>query len=220
MPMRQFMTVRVGIARGRKALALAVLGIAALGQPTTALAADYTGHGAIGSWYGKAIQVCATGVAPSACANGQPAVVLLMTPTLTPEGLFVADDSLDLFGAPFGPHTTAHGQWYPTSSTEFVADYAFMLLPYPTVPNAVAGFRARWLAQVVDESTLVGWVNGYATRGVPLTWQPLAFDQFPSFPPEAASIVTPKPQFVTDPATCRTEDCPLVFKFTLKRVAP
>lgn len=202
-------------------LAGAVLGIAALGVATPARAADYSGHGAVGSWFGKAIQVCPAGVAPSACANGQPAVTLLMTPTLTESGLFVADDSLLWVGAPFAPHTTAHGQWYPTSSTDFVADYIFMLGPFPPTPYlAVSGFRARWVARVVDENTLVGWVNGYSTDPVPLSWQPLAENQFPTFPPEATNIITPKNNFVTDPATCKEEGCPLVFKFTLKRVHP
>jgi len=215
------MTDRLRGPRRLWALACAVLGIAALGLPTIAVAADYSGHPAVGSWYGKAIQICPAGVAPSACSNGQPAVTLLMTPTLTGEGLFVADDSLLWVGAPFAPHTTAHGQWYPVSNTDFIADYIFMLGPYPPVPYlAVSGFRARWQAHVVDESTIVGWVNGYATPPVPLSWQPLAENEFPTFPPEAADIITPKNRFVTDPATCKTEGCPLVFKFTLKRVAP
>lgn len=207
--------------RRYRLLAVAALALAGLGHPPATLAADYSGHPAVGSWYGKAIQLCPAGVAPSSCSGGQPAVTLLMTPTLTGEGLFVADDSLLWVGAPFAPHTTAHGQWYPTSSTDFVADYIFMLGPFPPVPYlAVSGFRARWQAHVVDANTIVGYVNGYATPPVPLSWQPLAENEFPTFPPEAADIITPKNNFVTDPATCKTQGCPLVFKFTLKRVAP
>jgi hypothetical protein len=185
-----------------------------------AVGVDTFGHGAVGSWYGKAVQVCAEGVAPSACAKGRPAVTLFMTPTLTSDGLFVADDSFLFTGAPFAPHTTAHGQWVAINRTDFIADYVFMVAAYPPVQGSVGGFRARWQATVVDENTLVGWVNGYVTDPVPLTWQKLAPNEFPTFPPEAADIVTPKNGFVKDPATCNTEDCPLVFKFVLKRVAP
>jgi hypothetical protein len=203
-----------------KVSALAMLGIAALARPTAAFAADFSNHGAVGSWFGKAIQVCSDGVAPSACAKGRPAVVLFMTPTLTRDGLFVADDSFLFTGPPFAPHTTAHGQWVPTSKTDFIADYIFMVGPFPPLPNNVAGFRARWEAHVVDKETLVGWVNGYGTPPVPLSWQHLEENEFPTFPPEATSIVTPKTPFIRDPHTCNEDDCPLVFKFTLKRVHP
>jgi len=54
---------------------------------------------------------------------------------------------------------------------------------------------------------------------LPLTWTPLGDGQFPAFPPEASGVVTPQ-RFVTDPSTCRTDGCPLVFKFTIKRVTP
>ncbi len=206
-----------------KVLALAAIfcGVA-ISRPgaVRAVAVDTVGHPAVGSWFGKAIQVCSEGVAPSACAKGRPAVTLFMTPTLTSDGLFVADDSFLFTGPPFAPHTTAHGQWIPVSRTDFIADYIFMVGAFPPVPNTVAGFRARWLATVVDDNTIVGWVNGYVTDAVPLAWQKLAENEFPTFPPEAANIVTPKTNFVKDPHSCNADDCPLVFKFTLKRVSP
>src|SRR5688572_33437706 len=52
---------------------------------------------------------------------------LFLTPSLTGDGIFIANNSLALGSAPFGPHTTAHGRWVPTSATGFVADYTFML---------------------------------------------------------------------------------------------
>ncbi|OFW18772.1 MAG: hypothetical protein A3H97_04350 [Acidobacteria bacterium RIFCSPLOWO2_02_FULL_65_29] len=177
-------------------------------------------HRAVGSWFGKAVQVCLPGAVPSACFNGQPAVVLFMTPTLTGEGLFVADDSLTLGGAPFGPHTTAHGQWFATSAAEFTADYTFMLRPFPPVADSITALRARWLGQVANADTLVGWVNAYLQPAVPLAWTRLLDSEFPAFPNEAAGIVTSPRGFVRDPALCRTPGCPLVFKFTVKRVAP
>jgi hypothetical protein len=201
---------------------LAVLCLAVVSHPgpVRAAGADTLGHMAVGSWFGKAVQVCSEGVAPSACAQGRPAVTLFMTPTLTSDGLFVADDSFLFTGPPFAPHTTAHGQWVALSRTEFIADYIFMVAPYPPITNYVAGFRARWQASVVDDNTIVGWVNGYVTDPMPLDWQKLGENEFPTFPPEAVDIVTPKTPFLKDPHTCNVPGCPLIFKFTLKRVAP
>jgi hypothetical protein len=175
-------------------------------------------HPAVGSWFGKAIQLCQQGVAPSACAGGQPANALFMTPTLTADGLFLGNDSFALLPAPFGPHTTAHGSWAPISATEFSAEYVFMTPTFPPVANNVTGYRFRWFAQVINADTAVGYVNLYTLPNVPLTWTPLGPDEFPYFPPEAYPFVTPPTGIVKDPTTCWTTGCPLVFKFTIKRV--
>ena len=176
-----------------------------------------TNHTAVGSWFGRAVQVCERGVAPAACAFGRPAQVLLMTPTLTPDGLFVADDTLTLQS----DHLTAHGQWRAINGTEFLADYMFLLKPLPGFPaHTVSGLRARWEGQVVDANTLVGWVNAYLTPAVPVSWTRLAEHEFPGFPSEGVPLVTAPSRFIRDPSSCRTPTCPLVFKFTLKRVAP
>jgi hypothetical protein len=200
-------------------LAIAVLLAFAHGAAQTKLStAD---HPAVGSYYGEAVQVCPSGVSPSACAGGRPASALLMTPTLLSDGLFVADDSLDLLGAPFGPHTTAHGSWIPTSPTEFTAEYVFMTNPYPPVASGVAasGVRARWQAKVIDPDTLVGWVNAYFLDPVPVKWTRLVLENdFPTLPPEAAPFYAAAGDFIKDPSLCRTEECPQVFKFTLKRI--
>jgi len=209
-------TVRVCV--GFAALA-ALLLIVRLGTAQTKIST--AGHAAVGSYFGMAIQVCPSGVAPSACANGQPASALFMTPTVLADGLFVADDSFALLGAPFGPHLSAHGSWEPFSPTEFTADYVFMSNPYPPVASgvAIAGLRARWLAKVVDAETVTGYVNAYFLPPVPVVWQPLVrASDFPVLPPEAAPFYTSPSGYVTDPSLCRTADCPLVFKFTLKRI--
>src|SRR4051794_8454747 len=132
--------------------------------PATALSAasdDERGNGktanhpAVGSYFGRAVQVCAPG-APC------PQIALFMTPTLTGDGLFIGNDSLTLGGAPFGPHTTAHGEWIPTSKTGFVADYTFMLLPTPPTPTpSISALRFRWLANVINRDTIIGFVNIY-----------------------------------------------------------
>jgi hypothetical protein len=180
-------------------------------------------HPAVGSYYGQAIQICPSGVAPSACADGRPATSLLMTPTLTADGLFVADDSLTLLPAPYGNHSTAHGSWVPTSPTEFTAEYVFMTKPYPPPASGVAaaGVRARWQAQAIDADTLVGWVNAYFLDPVPIRWSRLVLESdFPTLPEEARPFYTPPGDFIKDPSLCRTEECPQVFKFTLKRIRP
>jgi len=210
-------TRRLKSVAGTLVLSLAgSLALAAQGTPT----AD---HGIVGSWFGMAIEVCPSGVPISACTGGLPAIVLYMSPTLTSDGNFVADDSLTLGTPPFGPHGAAHGQWIATSSTEFVVDYTFMLNTYPppSAANAsvIAG-RFRWAGHVVDENTAVGYVNMYLPPPLPLVWTALEPGEFPTLPDEVTPVVTSPDGFVTDPNTCRTPGCPLVFKFTIKRVAP
>lgn len=202
---------------------VAALVLLALVQPSRAVSGDFSSFGAVGSWYGKAVQLCSPGSAPSACAGGLPAVTMFVTATLTGEGLFVGDDSLVFANPPFSPHTAAHGQWFPTSPNQFIADYVFLSEPYPPVPNSVAGFKARWVAQVVDHSTILGWINLFITPAVPLQWQAVGPSQFPVFPPEAARILAPADPFIFDPVFCAIAtgtNCPLVFKFTLARVGP
>ena len=80
--------------------------------------------------------------------------------------------------------------------------------------------RFRWDGHVVDRSTIVGYVNLYFSAPIQLTWFPLLDNEFPSFPSEANLAVTAPSTFVRDPSLCRQAGCPLVFKFTIKRVAP
>ncbi len=176
-------------------------------------------HPAVGSWFGKAMEVCAQGVAPSACGNGQPAGILFMTVTITADGLFVGDDSLTLLETPFGPHGTAHGSWLPVNGTEFTADYVFLTKTFPPkVANTFSGARARWEAQAFDSNTLIGWVNAYFLDPVPIGWAPMQFNEFPTIPTESKGFLAPSTPFYKDPGQCLTDGCPRVFKFTLKRV--
>lgn len=177
-------------------------------------------HPAVGSWFGRAIQICPQGVAPSACAFGLQAPALFMTPTLTADGLFLGNDTFSLEGPPFGPHTTAHGSWVATSSTEFNADYLFMVGTFPPVANQFVAVRFQWRGQVIDADTAVGYVNAWFMPEIPLKWTPLAANEFPSYPPEALAALKPPTAFIKDPNTCPDKDsnCPLVFKFTIKRV--
>ncbi|RPJ84953.1 MAG: hypothetical protein EHM13_02600 [Acidobacteria bacterium] len=212
------MAKMTGVWVGIPAIAV-VLAFGLRGAAQTTLST--TGHPAVGSYYGLAVQVCPSGVAPSACVDGRPAAALLMTPTLVSDGLFVADDSLALLGAPFGPHTTAHGSWVPTSGTEFSAEYVFMTNPFPPMASGVSasGLRARWQGKVVDADTLVGWVNAYFLNPVPVRWTRLILEEdFPTLPPEAAPFYTAPGGFIKEPSLCRTDGCPQVFKFTLKRI--
>ncbi len=179
-------------------------------------------HQAVGSWFGIATQVCRADTAPVACFNGQPPTVLFMTPTLFADGNFNGNDSLTLAGAPFGPHTVAYGRWVPTSATDFVADYVFMMNTYPPVATpTVSGARFRWLASVTDKDTMVGYVNVYFDWGIPLVWTRLTADSFPSIPNEALPLVTSPTGIFKDPGECTSPaTCPLILKFTIKRVSP
>lgn len=176
-------------------------------------------HPAVGSWFGRAIEVCRDTDDPNTNCNGLgPAFGLFMTPTLTSDGVFLGNDSLSIAGAPFGPHTTAHGQWVATGPKTFIADYVFML---PVgLPGLVGGVRFRWDAKVVDANTIVGYVNLYFQPPLSLEWDPLGTDEFPVFPAAANGLVTSPIGIVKDPDECTTGGCPVVFKFTIKRVQP
>lgn len=196
-------------------LILAVLLVPVAMQVGTAQTPSTVGHKAAGSWFGRAVQVCPSGVAPAACSAAGPARALLMTPTLCQDGSFFGNDTLTFDT----PHLTAHGTWRALSRTEFDADYAFAnsrIVAFPE--NTVSAIRFRWQGEVFDDNTLVGWVNAHFTFAIPIAWQRLEANQFPGFPPEALPIVTTPTRFIRDPSTCRTPDCPLVFKFTIKRV--
>jgi len=200
---------------------VAVIAVAGTAVAQTPSPVPTAGHAAVGSWFGPAIQLCPSGVAPSACKGGNPAIALIMTPTLVSDGIFLGNDTLTLGAAPFGPHTVAHGQWIATSATEFVVDYTFMLNEYPPQGDgAITALSFRWAGQVLDKNTLIGYVNAYFSDPIPQTWQPLFENEFPRFPSAASVVVTAPATFIKDPSTCRTEKCPLGFKFLVKRVAP
>jgi hypothetical protein len=170
-------------------------------------------HPAIGSWFGKAVQVCASA---ATCFN----VTLFMSPTLTQDYNFVAGDTLELGGPPFGPHTSAHGRWIPTSSSSIIADYVFML-PGSAASN-ISVVRFRWQATATDYNTMQGWVNATFGPYVPVAYESLTASQFPTIPNEASFALTPPINFYTDATACPSGPpaCPLIFKFTIKRVQP
>lgn len=199
------------------AAAIALSFQVAAGQTTPPSTAN---HPAVGSWFGEAMQLCVTGAVASACAGGNPAITLYMTPTLNADGGFLGNDSLAVGTAPFGPHTTAHGTWVATSATEFTADYVFMQNTFPPVPDTVQGIRFRWAGQVVSSDTINGFVNLYFAPPLPVTWKRLLDGEFPVLPAQSNILVTSPTGFVRDPNLCRTLGCPLVFKFTIKRVRP
>ncbi len=174
----------------------------------------FTQHPAIGSWFGKAVQLCKTTSDPS-CFK----VALLMTPTVSSDGVFLGNDSLALGGPPFGPHTTAHGRWIATSSTGIIADYVFML-PGSTAAS-VSALRFRWNASVTTYDTMVGYVNIFFGPEIPVLWQDIKPQENPALPAEIVPPLTAPILFYTDPAQCPSGPpaCPLIFKFTIKRVS-
>ncbi len=61
----------------------------------------------VGSWFGMARELCATGEATC------PQASLFMTPSICADGNIVGNDN-------FGPHTTAHGQWKAPGPLVFI----------------------------------------------------------------------------------------------------
>lgn len=172
-------------------------------------------YSAVGSWFGKADQVCASA---ATCDN----IALFMTPTLTEDLEFIGNDSLTLGGAPFGPHTTAHGRWISTGQNSIIADYVFML-PGTASPPTLTVLRFRWQATVTDYDTMTGYVNIYFGAPVPVVYDSnLTASEYPTIPDEATFAITPPTNFYTDPTVCTSGPpaCPLIFKFTIKRVQP
>ena len=174
-----------------------------------------TQHPAVGSWFGIAVESCATG--DTTC----PQASLYMTPTIYADGNFIGNDNFSFGGPPFGPHSTAHGQWVPLSGDSILVDYVFML------PGADAttinALRFRWQAFVTSPTTMQGYVNIYFGPPMPVAWQSLTATQFPTIPSQQIVPLTPPTAFYTDPSLCPggpAAGCPLMFKFSIQRVAP
>jgi len=170
------------------------------------------------------VEVCLPGNNPQVdCAGlGFPAVTIFMTPSFYADGNFLGNDSLALGTAPFGPHTTAHGEWVPTSRNQFVADIVFLLNPFPppALPSTGA-VHIKYAATVINPLTMVGYVNIYFFPPLELSWEQLSADQFPTLPGLVYGIAAPPPKVFTDQAQCPNVGlCPLVFKFKVTRVAP
>jgi hypothetical protein len=95
------------------------------------------------------------------------------------------------------------------------------MLPGSTAAT-VNALRFRWQASVVRWDTMAGYVNIFFGPEIPVAWENISPGQFPTLPAEAAPAVTPPARFYTDPAQCGggPPACPLVFRFTIKRVSP
>jgi hypothetical protein len=145
-----------------------------------------------------------------------------MTPTISQDGTFLGNDNFAIGGPPFGPHTTAHGVWSATGPNSITADYLFMSTASVTATFPSTGAtRFRWQAEVIDADTMVGYVNVYSGDPVPLVWESLAPDQYPTIPKEGKSVCAKPPQFYREPSKCTiypASSCPLIFKFKILRV--
>jgi hypothetical protein len=175
-------------------------------------------HPTVGSWVGKAVQICPEPL--SSCAKG----AIMMTPTVNGDGTFTANDTLELIPPPFGTHTTAHGFWEPTGPKTMVADYVFVnpTLAWTTFPTTTIT-RLRWGSETIeDDNTMVGYVNVYTAALIPTVWESLGPNQFPTVPKEGYDVVKiPAKDIVKDPKDCTTvpqSACPLVFKFKILRL--
>ncbi len=174
-------------------------------------------HPALGAWFGKAVESCVGDPATNCAGLGLPALSLFMTPSFYADGNLIVNDSLAIGGAPFGPHTTAHGQWIPTGQNELVADMVFML-PAP-VTGSVSAIHIRYSAAVIPPNTMVGYVNIYVSfPPLPLSLEVLGPDDFPTLPSTATDLVISPNNVYTDQNQCTVMGCPLVFKFKVLRV--
>lgn len=174
-------------------------------------------HPAVGAWFGKAEETCVGDPTTNCGGLGLPAISLFMTPSFYADGNFLGNDSLAVGGAPFGPHTTAHGDWRPAGRNKLVADIVFML-PAP-VTASVSAVHIKYAATVVSPDTMVGYVNIYvAFPPLPLGWEPTAPGEFPTLPDTVTALVTPPDTVYTDQSQCAAPGCPLVFKFKVLRV--
>ncbi len=172
-------------------------------------------HPWVGSWFGMAQELCANGDATC------PQASLFMTPTIYADGNFIGNDDFAIGGPPFGPHTTAHGQWIATSPTSITVDYVFML-PGTAATNVTA-LRFRWLATLTSPTTMQGYVNIYFGPQLPLSWTALGTNNFPTLPSAMSFFLTPPTAFYSNPATCPggpAAGCPLIFAFSIGRVYP
>ena len=105
----------------------------------------------------------------------------------------------------------------PVSPSEFQADYVLMQNTFPP-SDSLTTVRFRWAAEVLDNRSARGFVNAYFQPPLPVTFFRLGAGEFPTFPVEASGLVNAPTGVVRDPNTCVTPGCPLVFKFTIKRV--
>ena len=175
-------------------------------------------HPTVGSWVGKAVQVCPEPPAP--CARG----AIMMTPTVNGDGTFTANDTLELIPPPFGTHTTAHGFWEPTGPRTMVADYVFInpTTLFTTFPSTTIT-RLRWSSETIDDdNTMVGYVNVYNSPLIPTVWESLGPDQFPTIPKEGYDLVKiPNRDVLKSSKECPAfppSACPLIFKFKILRL--
>jgi hypothetical protein len=68
-----------------------------------------------------------------------------------------------------------------------------------------------------------GYVNIYFGPQLPLGWTALSTGQFPAIAPALQFFLTPATTFYSDPSKCSggpAAGCPLIFKFSIGRVAP
>ncbi len=181
-------------------------------------------HPGVGAWFGKAMEDC-TGEDPTKdCAGlGLPAVSLFMTPSFYADGNFLGNDSLALGQPPFGPHTTAHGEWVPTGRNTLVADIVFLLNPFPPPLNPSTGaVHIKYSATVITPTVMVGYVNIYFAPALELEWHQLSPGEFPTLPDAANYLAFPPDRVFTQQSQCTNilSGCPLVFRFKVQRVAP
>jgi hypothetical protein len=181
-------------------------------------------HRAEGSWFGRAVPIgpCTPGTAGCPLPPE-----LYMVLNVFDKGNFIGHDSLT-FGA---QHTTAHGQWVPLSRQQITANYVVLagssatadVKGNGTIPVAspfLGVFRMRWLANLVTDNSMEGFVNVWffpfndPVSGIsnidPATWIPK-----PDPLVDLGPFITDQNMSLCDP----TKGCLGIFKFKIRRVS-
>lgn len=116
---------------------------------------------AIGSWFGRAVAIPGQTI----CVPGSPGCAappeIIMVFTVNADGTFIGIDSNIFQG---GNHSTAHGQWLPSSRNSIKATFT-LLQSSPATPTAppvfIGGFKNLFEATVTTFDTMEGQIHAY-----------------------------------------------------------
>jgi hypothetical protein len=115
-----------------------------------------TNRSAVGSWFGRAVPIPGkTLCTPGNLGCPVPAEIVMVF-TVHADGTFIGIDS-NIFAG--GNHSTAHGEWNPTSPKSIKA--AFTLLQSAPNGTFIGGFKNLFEATVTDADAMEGSINAF-----------------------------------------------------------
>lgn len=113
-------------------------------------------HGAIGSWFGRAVPIPGQTICEPGTPNCAVPPEIVMVFTVHEDGTFIGIDS-NIFAG--GSHSTAHGEWTALGPASIKA--AFTLLQ--SAPNGVflGGFKNLFEANVINQNRMEGKIHAF-----------------------------------------------------------